>query len=32
VPQVQREGSDHDGWVCDLFELRLFEVRVSHEH
>ena len=28
VPQVQREGDGDHGWVCDLLELWVFEVRV----
>ena len=28
VRQVQHERRHHDGWVCDVFELWVFEVRV----
>lgn len=29
VPQVRHEGGDADGWMCDVFELWVFEVRVE---
>jgi hypothetical protein len=29
VRQVQHERGDPDGWLRDVFELRVFEVRVS---
>jgi hypothetical protein len=28
VPQVREQGGGDHGWVCDLFELWVFEVRV----
>jgi hypothetical protein len=29
VPQVQHQGRGDHGWMCDLLELWVFEVRVS---
>src|SRR5690606_4991147 len=29
VPQVQHQGRGDHGWVCDLFELWVLEVRVG---
>jgi hypothetical protein len=28
VRQVQHQRGHHDGWVCHVLELRVFEVRV----